>query len=283
MEFGFPEFTDSFLSGQDILYTQFNDIEFFVEDTEQEYFYFHTLKKVFPNLAFEKIFPLNGKANVKNAALLNTGSKKKIYIVDLDFDEILGSKEDLPNLFYLERYSIENYLLERAALQHVIKEHRPTIKDATIEARYDHSLWLTNCQELLGRLSCVFLIIQTHSLGIEYLKLEPGRDVDFTGQAPQLKGNHLIGYFSAIETALKTLDGRYTVNAKIKRTIKHFVGTNGLSNIPGKYILAIIKFRLEKLKLIPQSSMESFAVRLAKNSDFPDLQYLRDEVLQFIA
>ena len=41
MEEGFPELTDSFLSGQDILYKQFNDIEFYVEDFEQEHLYYN--------------------------------------------------------------------------------------------------------------------------------------------------------------------------------------------------------------------------------------------------
>jgi hypothetical protein len=91
MNSGFPELTDSFLSGQDILYTQFNDIEFFVEDTEQEHFYFNILKKLFPDLKFEKIFPLNGKKNVSDAAILNIGNNKKVYIVDLDFDHILNT------------------------------------------------------------------------------------------------------------------------------------------------------------------------------------------------
>ena len=90
MNEGFPELTDSFLSGQDILYTQFNDIEFYVEDTEQEHFYFNILKKLFPDLNFEKIFPLNGKDNVRDSARLNIGNKKKVYIVDLDFDHILN-------------------------------------------------------------------------------------------------------------------------------------------------------------------------------------------------
>lgn len=71
MDFYLPTLTESFLKGQDILYKQFNNIEFYIEDTEQENLYFQILKKMFPDIKFEKIFPLNGKKNVKDDCLIN--------------------------------------------------------------------------------------------------------------------------------------------------------------------------------------------------------------------
>ena len=37
MNTGFPELSDSFMAGQAIVYGQFNDIEFYVEDYEPEH------------------------------------------------------------------------------------------------------------------------------------------------------------------------------------------------------------------------------------------------------
>ena len=90
MNNGFPELSDSFLLGQDILYSQFNDINFYVEDTDQEHFYFNILSKLFPNVSFEKIFPLNGKDNV----VINwfnipiTPEKAKVMLKDLPPEDI---------------------------------------------------------------------------------------------------------------------------------------------------------------------------------------------------
>ena len=53
-----PTLSESFLRGQNVLYKQFNDIEFYIEDTEQENLYYHILKIIFPQIKFEKIFPL---------------------------------------------------------------------------------------------------------------------------------------------------------------------------------------------------------------------------------
>ena len=101
--------TDSFLSGQDIFYLQFNEISFYIEDTDQEYFYFNILKRLFSDISFEKIFPLDGKGNILMDAQRNLGDRTKVYLADVDFDEILKVKQEFENVFYLDKYSIENY------------------------------------------------------------------------------------------------------------------------------------------------------------------------------
>lgn len=283
MNFGFPEITDSFLSGQDILYTQFNEIEFYVEDVDQEYFYFHTLKKVFPNLAFQKIFPLNGKNNVINNADLNLGSKKKVFIVDLDFDHILNQKVEKINLFYLDRYSIENYLFEKGAIYDLIKENDPKLKDNVIDRDFNYDVVLSECKNALAELTCLFLTIQLHSLGIEYFQLNPARDFKVVNQSIVVHGTHLPKYINLIETALKKKNGRYTLQGHIKKFKKHFKpASSALKYIPGKYILQLIKYRLERTRLIRQISLDSLKIRLAKNSEFRSLQFLHDDVLAFI-
>ena len=136
MEVGLPTKSSSFLAGQDVLYGQFNDINFYVEDQDQESFYETTLKKLFPDIRIEKIFPLGSKDLVVNAAKLTTTDKKKVYIVDKDFDDILNTKEAIPNLFYLKQYSIENYLTEETAIQKLIIEEKPKLKAPDIAAAF---------------------------------------------------------------------------------------------------------------------------------------------------
>src|SRR4051812_24509150 len=103
-----PIKTEAFLRGMDVLYFGFNDIEFYVEDEDQENLYLAIFKRLFPGVKLEKIFPLGGKKNVRDEARLHVGNKKKVFVVDKDFDDLLGRKLSLPNLFYLDRYSIEN-------------------------------------------------------------------------------------------------------------------------------------------------------------------------------
>ncbi|MBK6481150.1 MAG: DUF4435 domain-containing protein [Saprospiraceae bacterium] len=203
MEFGFPEITDSFLIGQNIVYTQFNDIEFYVEDTEQENFYFEILKKLFPDIKFDKIFPLGGKPNVFTDASLNLGNKKKVYIVDLDFDEnFLEIKKTHQIMFYLEKYSIENYLLDFTAIKEIIIEQKPKIKHQEIQNTFDINSFYNECHSLFSDLLCYYLTIQKHELGIENVKCDTARFCDFTLVPATLKAIQITNYHNQIELAL---------------------------------------------------------------------------------
>ena len=110
IEESIPTKNDAYKLGLDIFYVQFNEIFFYIEDEDQENFYFCILKKLFPDVVFEKIFPLGGKNAVIEESEKYLIDKKKVFIVDKDYDDILNRLVRNPNLFYLDRYSIENYV-----------------------------------------------------------------------------------------------------------------------------------------------------------------------------
>jgi hypothetical protein len=283
MSIGFPEYTDSFLSGQDILYTQFNDIEFYVEDTEQEHFYYNILKKLFPDLKFSKIFPLNGKQNVIDAVALNNNNKKKIYLVDLDFDHILSKKVTYPNLFYLERYSIENHLISKSAIYEAIRIKHPKLKDNDIDALFNYTDILKDAAICLKELACSFIINQKHGLGYPYYGLNVNRDFDFTTPTPTYKLNFITDYLNEVKLLLKCKNHRYSFQRQINKLMKYFRSLNkSLENIPGKYVLNFVKERLQSLGLINQTSIESFTYSLSKDFDSNELAYLRTLIINYI-
>lgn len=282
MDSGFPELTDSFLAGQDIFYAQFNNVNFYVEDTEQEHLYFNILKRLFDNVQFDKIFPLHGKTNLKNHANNNLGDKSKVYIADIDFEDILETKEEIENVFYLNKYSIENYFVEKSGLFELIREKSPKLKDSDITNLFDFNSKLKQSKVMLSELTCTFIVIQKYSLGKEYFGLNPARDFDLSLNPPQLRNTFLPTYFNETEELLKSLDGRYTLQSKQQEFKKHFRSVNNaLKNIPGKYLLNVIKHQLEKAGLINQISIESFSYKLSKECNLASLTSLKTEILDF--
>ncbi len=279
MDSGFPELTDSFLAGQDVFYAQFNDVFFYVEDTEQEHLYFNVLSRLFSDVQFDRIFPLNGKTNLKNHARNNTGDKSKIYIADIDFEDILGTKEELENVFYLNKYSIENFFVEETGLFEIIREKSPKLKDADIAVLFDLNSKLQQCKLILSDLTCTFIVIQKYSLGKEYFGINPSRDFDMDVHPPIIKNTFLPTYLNETEQLLKAQDGRYTLNSKHLEFKKHFRSLdNALKNIPGKYLINVIKHQLEKAGLINQLSIESLTYKLSKESNLNSLAYLKTEI-----
>lgn len=283
MDTGFPEMSDSFLAGQDLLYAQFNEVEFYVEDTDQEHLYFNIFKSLFRNLKFEKIFPLNGKKNVTDAAKINLLNKKKIFLVDLDFDLILEKKEFLPNLFYLKKYSIENYLFSKHALFEIIRTKDPKLKDSDIEQLFDSSSMLEKIANSLIELCCSFILIQKHEMSLSFFGINPRRDFDYSLEAPHYRQNFVNKYLNSVESELKKIDLTFLLIEEYSVYLEHFDTIDkALSNIPGKFILTILKDVLYQLNLSHQMTLESFTYLLSKEFISNDLDYLKVEVKGFM-
>lgn len=278
-----PKRGKKYLMGQDIVWSQFNDVNFYVEDMEQENFYFEILKKLFPKIKFERIFPLGGKLNIFTDAALNVGDKKKVYIVDLDFDEILGKKNLSENIFYLEKYSIENYLIDPEAIKKIIIEEKPKVKVNEIDALFDINTFYAECHALFPELISYYLTIQKYELGIENVKCNTARFCNFNTNPASLKAAQINAYNAQIKLALIAKDGRIKLNAQLKHYKKLFKTTKDtLKYTPGKYLLNFIKYRIEKLFNLVKMTLESFTFRLARNCETLDLLFLKESITNYI-
>src|SRR4051812_46633890 len=102
-----PHKTDSYRLAESLFYRQFNDLDFYVEDSSQENLYWQLLRKLFGDIKITKIYPLGGKKNVIEFAKTHSSDLRSVCIVDKDFDALLGAMNNIGCLFYLKRYSIE--------------------------------------------------------------------------------------------------------------------------------------------------------------------------------
>lgn len=276
MNIGFPEASVSFNRGQDLLYRQFNDIDVYVEDSGKERLYYQLFKTLLPGIKLSKIFPLNGKGNVILEAQANSTDKRKVYLVDLDFDQILGRKQNIRNLIYLERYSIENYLLDGEAIKEQIREKKPSIADAEILARFNYLMEVSNVTKYLKKPALVAIVNQRYGLGIPYPSIESHDYKDYNNTGAY--SITISSFFAQVESALKSIDGRFTLSAKIKDESAHTKGMNPSDFIPGKWILILIKDMLIGRKLVVQKSNDSFAYALAKDVNIRNMGFIAREI-----
>ncbi len=284
LEESFPKKGENYLLGQDVIWSQFNDINFYVEDIDQENFYLQVLRKLFPAVKLNRIFPLGGKDIVITEAKKSLRNKRKVFLLDLDFDEILNRKEVIKNVFYLKKYSIENYLLDNDGIYELIREENPKIKTVDIKAKFNLSDFANECYNLFNLLSCHFLIINKYELGLNYLKIEPHRDCDFTNPNCCIKPTVLNPFFNLVENELRSKKPRLKYSTQINNHKKYFnTATKCLINTPGKYLINLLKIRLKKLFSFCQTSMETFVYRLTKNCGFTELDYLRVDILRYIS
>lgn len=283
-----PGFSAEYSYAQSIFYEQFNDVDFYVEDEEQENFYHRILVKLFPDIQLEKIFALRGKPNAIRHSIENQGDRKSVYLLDKDFDDLLGVLHDQANVFYLDRYCIENYLLEEKAIIEFVVEERPRLNRKYVERELKFNLMWDEVVKQLSKLFALFYIV--HTRNVEALK--------YTSQKPNLflktDGNCCVDeqkvsdYAKQIKRRVKNQGQEIDVVNELKACAETFeldVKSNLRgTNVSGEYILALFAHRicnLFKLNHVPE--LNSFAFRLAKDCDFSSLTNLRKRVTAYLA
>lgn len=284
LDLGFPALSKAFLEGQDIFYGQFNDVSFYVEDIDQEHLYFNLLKVLFPDIRLEKIFPLSGKSNVIEKAEANQGDKKKIFILDEDFNELLNKKQALTNIFYIAGYSIENVLLHKESIFEIIRYKNPKLKDSDIENLLDYNDLLETTTLSLKDLSISFVVIMEHNLRIKFYNINLQRDFDYDATPPYYRQAHIQDFLSTVEDALINKDGRLRLNAQNRKHASYFAKiVDSLRYIPGKYLLELVRSRLLSKGLINSVNLETFTYLLSKEFNGKGLEEFKNNVQSYIA
>lgn len=282
-EFGFPEIPQSFLVNQDLFYDQFNDIDFYVEDQYQENLYFRILKRFFPDIKISKILPLGGKEFVIQEAVNFIGNRKKVFIVDLDFDEILGLKIERENLFYLQAYSIENYLIEENAIIEFIKEQNPKVKNEEILGAFNLSEFKLECINLFSDIIKSFLVIQEYVLGMPNVSLGPSYFYKLSDSNPQINPITWPRHITSIDLKLKEIDPQNDFFYKMATYNEHFENLEtAINNIPGKYLINFLKHRIESLFNIAKTNIESLTYRLSGHCSLNNLEFLQIGIHEYI-
>ena len=284
IEDSIPSKSPSFLKGVSILFGSFNDVDFYVEDEGKENFYYLIFRKLFPEMKITKIFPLGGKQYVIQEAAKHTGNLKKVFIADKDFDDLLGKIVVLPNLFYLQRYSIENYLpSEETIIEYVIGES-PAMRRDQVKETLSFNSRLHAASLLFHELTVLFILIQYWNLSYDNTSIAPERFFKLAND--EVKNEEYLRYKHGLESDLRARDGRVKMNSqvgKIRSKFKLNSWSDTECHIPGKYVVKYFKFNIERLFNLTQRNIDSFCYHLAKGNDFANLEFLKTGVSNYIS
>ncbi len=101
----------------------------------------------------------------------------------------------------------------------------------------------------------------------------------------EIKETNYNNFKSLIETELKRIDGRLTLNSqltKIRKNISIKTITDCLTVYPGKHLIVLIKQHTEHIFNLPSKNVDSFCYRLAKNCEFQSLEFLKVSIEKHI-
>lgn len=265
----------------DLFYVDFNEVNFYFEDQDQENLYEEIIKKTFPDLKYSRVFPLHGKQSVLNHAEDTKTDKNilnPIYIVDKDFDDFLGTIINDERIFYLDHYCIENYLLDETALLNVIIETYPKSKKDVLKEEISIPEFYNHSMNLLRPLFNLFYAVQKLELGLKNCNTKP-EEFTSKGKPWVIDQTKIDKYHEKLKTAADEAninppltDPYNDPRTKLCNTVMHE------SLVSGKFIAAMMFHYIKSKYSLGSISFESFIYRTAKNHDFSNFNSIAQRV-----
>jgi hypothetical protein len=277
-----PSYDEDYLDSQDIFFYQFNEIDFYVEDVEQEELYKEILSKLLP-FKIKQVFPLGGKLKVIEKAKVNNNVKRKIFLVDKDFDDLHESIVKIPNLFYLDKYSIENFLITKESFLAFLKDELPKKSIDELEKVLDfESLFELSIKELT-KLFVSFFLIQKLGLPMENCSCSIDRFIKEKSDY-EIDEQKCTEYLNEIQLYCDLFGLNIVVNEQMTNLLdKYKTVQEAEPHIPGKHLLALfLKKTSELLRLGRMPNKDSLYFRLARNSTFNNLSGVKTGILDYI-
>lgn len=276
-----PTRSSDALAALDIFYDDFNDVHFFVEDVDQENLYEVVLRRMFPDLRIARIFPLGGKQAVLNHTPEVTAvgaAPRSVYLVDKDFDDLLGKKVKKPMLFYLDRYCIENYLADPDAMVEVVVESAPKLKHTDVASELNLPVRLAEFTESLRPLFQLFYCVQRFGLGIKNCAL-PAEKFCCSKRRwlvdPLIMSDYLRQVASA---ASKTENAAALASPLSHPEVASLAQSDPHTVVSGKHLCTLVFHYIKSKYNLGSITFESFIFRVSKNSSMHALQGLAAEI-----
>ncbi|QMD26102.1 DUF4435 domain-containing protein [Citrobacter freundii] len=142
-------------SAKSVLYEEFNDIDIYIEDTADGYekIFHEIMSRVFDGkYLISKIFPLGDRGQVIATCRSHNSARPSLYIIDGDLYCLCGERTDtnIPGLYTLPFYCIENLLINQEAIHQALNEECiHLLKEDAID-KFSYDAWMNNtCKPLL--------------------------------------------------------------------------------------------------------------------------------------
>ncbi len=245
------------------LFDEYNDIHIFIEDEGFENLYIELFKK--KGIKTAKIFSLNGKDSVLDAAELST-DQKCVYIVDRDWDDFHDNLSTLANVVVLEMHSIECYLIDYMAFYGVVVSENPKGDIGSKFSESDYENIILNTSNLLRPLFKCFVSLQLEDTS--------------------KKGcSHKPGFFQQQNRTCAPDEGKinnFITNSNIntpQSVSRYFSDSSLITKGHGKYMLHYVWEGVRNKADITKIGLNNLMIRLAQLVDTDELTALSQRIV----
>lgn len=288
-----PAYSDDARSVIALFYQGYVAATFFVEDDDHESVYERILLKLLPMAKSFAVVCLGGKSKaIAHAKEPRPEGMQHIYLLDKDYDDLLGELVDIPDVFYLRAYSIENYLVDFRAITAVAVEMnareltmaKALTRCADFPAYYD-KLCLN-----LKELARIFVVARRNRVSTQTTKMQVSEILTGSDQDRPIPTDEWVAQFKlrvqskayganewlADDTAFQVaLESAFHVSASIR-----FPTVEPEAHICGKHLLGCVLRYLQNalgVKLATLDPVELY-LRIVAHSSLQELFFLREQL-----
>lgn len=267
-----------------IFFEDYNDIDVYTEDTANGYkkLYSKLLSRYFKDdYKIENIFPLGGRDAVIEACKQekNKRSRPRVYIIDGDLYLLRNSNPEIPGLFVLKEYCIENALVcENASVSFLVDED-PAREFDQIRNDLNFTHWMEHNEPLLLDLFICYAISMELTPDLPTVSLKVSDYInDDTGLVDIKKIN------KKTEQRKQEIIERIGKDKYEKRYAELVEFSSGCdkkySFISGKdYLLPLLQMRMRKVIKYSATAI-SFRHRLSNNCKLDIFDGLKEKILK---
>lgn len=278
-----PSKTEAYRFAESSFFRSYNDVDFYVEDEAFEFFYLALFKRTFSAVKIRQIFPLGGKEKCLDHARCNRGSlKRSVYLLDLDYDDLLDCQDKLDGVFYLDEYSIENYLVDHAGFVSYFMTVRPRLRFKDVEelVKVDTLIqeFVSNYKELYAHL----FLAHKHALPDIRTFSSPLERFCVKSRLIECCPLKASAYQAKILNCLSKLQPDLDLEPELEGAREIF--SEGRRRCPGKHILRALLDEVGKcLRVTTKVSLDSAMVIIAKDCDLVELESVFANIKNYLA
>lgn len=267
---------------------------FFFEDSGYEAVYERLIKRVMPNIKEFAVVCLGGKSKVRAKAEISQNRKfgvPYIFIVDKDYDDLVGTVVRHKNLYYFRKYCFENYLIDANALKSIAVETDPKNLSANKVERElcDYGKFYEDLCGKYREITKLFIIARKFRIpDIKSTKMSIDELLEGSSAVWPVPTNEWIqaykdqlsanchgrnSWLQDNDCLSGEIDNAFVVSQKIAEI-------NEEDHLSGKHLLwCIVRYVQNTLNIeIENDDKRSIFLRIIDKSKFDELEYLVDQI-----
>lgn len=290
-----PAYSAAGLDALDSFYQDYVAAIFFFEDEHHEAVYERIIFRLIPKIKSFQVICLGGKAKViAKAKERRPPGAKWLFVLDKDYDDLLGSVFVRDGVYYLRSFSLENYLVDLAGIVRLAVEMRPrelTFQTAVARCTL-YPTFLTRLTRQLEKIGRLFVVARRHRVEIQTTKLSVdellvGADEDQPIPTDDWYSSYLQRFRNSLPGGAEWLAENEALDSEVARAFERdprceFPDIEKVDHLCGKHLLGCVLRACQswlEVRFVQLDVVELYA-RLAAQVDLRRLSYLAEAMVR---